>query len=390
VSDSRDVRSAALTLLVLLSLALAAGSAPAQDGGKRKRGGPVPPPPDAPTTPPGKRAPATPPAPKPTPPKPPQPPLAEPAELPREPGKPPRPPQALVHYMTGEPADAERAPSGPGLVLMGGGPDVNEAFQWMRGVIDGGDVVVLRTSGSDGYNLYLFEEIGGCDSVETLMVTTRQLANSEYVAWRVATAEAVFIAGGDQATYVAAWKGTRLSDALGVAWRRGAVLGGTSAGAAVLGRFVFGAKEGGVRSPAVLVDPFAPAVALERDLFRVSFLDECLVDSHVGQRQRRGRLVTFLARLMQDGWSEHPLGIGLDESTALVIERGGKGTVHGRGKVTLFRPTRAPKVCAPGLPLELDGISAWTLSAGDTVLLPAGVASVASRAVHASGGVLHE
>lgn len=387
------MRSAALALLVLLSLALAAGSAPAQDGGKRKRGGPVPPP-DAPTTPPGKRAPATPPqSPKPTPPKtppPPSPPRAEPVDPPREPGKPPRPPQALVHYVTGEPADAERAPSGPALVLMGGGPDVSEAFHWMKDVIDGGDVVVLRTSGSDGYNLYLFEEIGGCDSVETLLVTSRQLANSEYVAWRVATAEAVFIAGGDQATYVAAWKGTRLSDALGVAWRRGAVLGGTSAGAAVLGGFVFGAKEGGVRSPAVLVDPFDKAIVLERDLFRISFLDECLVDSHVGQRQRRGRLVTFLARLVQDGWCERPLGIGLDESTALVIARGGKGTVHGRGKVTLYRPTRAPRVCAPGQPLELDGVSAWTLSAGDTVLLPAGVASVASRAVHASGGVLHE
>ena len=79
--------------------------------------------------------------------------------------------------MTGEDSDAEVTPLGPGLILMGGGGEPDEAFEWWRNLLAAGDVVVLRASGSDGYNDYLFEEIGGVDSVETLLVDSVELAN---------------------------------------------------------------------------------------------------------------------------------------------------------------------------------------------------------------------
>ncbi|MEM1033029.1 MAG: hypothetical protein AAGN82_21965 [Myxococcota bacterium] len=111
---------------------------------------------------------------------------------------PPTPPADLERYLTGADADADVTPLGPGLIVMGGGADVDSAFRWQRDRVAGGDVVVLRTSGSDGYNGYLFDDIGGVDSVETLLVTTRTLANDPWVAARITGAEAVFMAGGDK------------------------------------------------------------------------------------------------------------------------------------------------------------------------------------------------
>lgn len=62
--------------------------------------------------------------------------------------------------------------------------------------------MVLRASGGDGYEDYVYSDIGGCDSIETLLVTARALADSDYVASRVRHAEGVFLAGGDQAVYM--------------------------------------------------------------------------------------------------------------------------------------------------------------------------------------------
>ncbi|MCO5166587.1 MAG: cyanophycinase [Planctomycetes bacterium] len=297
-------------------------------------------------------------------------------------------PKELVSFLTGDPDDLEVAPAGPALLLMGGGRDVDHAFAWFRDQARGGDIVVLRTSGADGYNAYLYQQIGGVDSVETLLVTTRALADSPWVARRIEEAEGVFIAGGDQATYVRAWKGTALERALHAAWRRGAALGGTSAGAAILGQFSYAALHGSLTSGAALRDPFTRDLTLEREFLRLSFLEGAVVDTHFGRRDREGRLLAFLARLMADGWHERPLGIGLDEETALAIGRGGKARVFGKGAVTLYRPHGPPAVCEPGRALRLEGVGAWTLRRNDTLDLPAGPGGPPPRRVAAADGAV--
>ncbi|MEQ9324206.1 MAG: hypothetical protein RIF41_33900, partial [Polyangiaceae bacterium] len=72
-------------------------------------------------------------------------------------GAPPTKPTGLVTFLTGNDEDADVTPTGPGLILMGGGTDVDAAFQWWMPYLSGGDIVVLRNTGSDGYNDYLFE-----------------------------------------------------------------------------------------------------------------------------------------------------------------------------------------------------------------------------------------
>ncbi len=85
---------------------------------------------------------------------------------------------------------------------MGGGTDNDDAIKWMFQKAGGGDVVVLRSAGTDGYNTYMYSELGvPVNSVETIIIDTRGKASIAAIATKIRNAEALFIAGGDQATY---------------------------------------------------------------------------------------------------------------------------------------------------------------------------------------------
>ena len=133
------------------------------------------------------------------------------------------------YYAVGDTKDvALPRPAYPTLVLMGGGPDVDDAFKWMIRKGGGGNVVVIRASGTDAYNPYIFA-MGGARSVETLVLPSRAAASDPFVLERVRGAEALFIAGGDQSDYLRFWKDTPLETALQELANRNVPLGGTSA-----------------------------------------------------------------------------------------------------------------------------------------------------------------
>ena len=297
-------------------------------------------------------------------------------------------PAGLTSYMTGNDADAEVTPAGPGVILMGGGTDVDAAFEWWKPYIAGGDVVVLRATGADGYNTYLYEDIGGCDSVETMLVTSAELAADPYVTWTVEHAEGVFIAGGDQAKYLKAWKDTPLAGALMAAHDRGAILGGTSAGCAVLGQYMFAAYNDTVYSEEALADPYNTYMTMERDFLPLASMKGWITDTHFVTRDRMGRLVGFLGRIVQDGWAKSPIGIGVDEATAVVVGPDGHGQVLGSGAAYVVRTTEKPTLCAEGKPLDFGGLGYVKLVAGDTVELPSGETGGAAQPLSASGGAL--
>src|SRR5258705_5256651 len=83
----------------------------------------------------------------------------------------PAPKPGYTAFIVGNPADAPE-PSGlsSGLVLMGGGLDVDEAYQWMCQRAGGGDFVVIRTTGTDAYNPYLQQLCPQMDSIETIII----------------------------------------------------------------------------------------------------------------------------------------------------------------------------------------------------------------------------
>ena len=143
------------------------------------------------------------------------------------------------YYVTGDPADVT-TPTRALVVMQGGGDDVDANFARMGEAAGGGDFVVLRASGADGYNDYI-HALCGCDSVETIVFNDRQAAFDDFVVRKIRSAEALFLAGGDQSNYVRYWKDTPVEDAIHSFLARGAPIGGTSAGMAVMGEFSYSA-----------------------------------------------------------------------------------------------------------------------------------------------------
>lgn len=229
-----------------------------------------------------------------------------------------------------------------GLVIMGGGTDVDAAIKWMIARSGGGNVVVLRATGTDAYNAYI-KGLGTVKSVETLKIDSRKLADDATVAHIVRNAEMLFIAGGDQADYVGYWKGTKVMAAINYLLNEKKVpVGGTSAGAAILGNYYFAADKGGLESADALANPYNTRVSLGKDDFlKAAFMQNVITDQHFSQRGREGRAAVFLARIMKD-WTKTPYGIAVDEKTAVCIDANGIAEVLGTNKA-FFLKTDAAK-----------------------------------------------
>jgi cyanophycinase len=235
---------------------------------------------------------------------------------------------------------------------MGGGTDVDAAFEWMCNRAGKGDFLVIRASGSDAYNPYVKKLCPQLNSVETIIITSVAGANSEYVKNRIRNAEALWIAGGDQSKYVKLWRGTAVQAGVNYLLNsKRAPVGGTSAGLAVLSEFVYTGSEGSVRSAQALADPFHAYVTLERSLFKAAAGKDMIFDSHFVSRDRMGRSLAFLARIAHDRWSSKPRGVGVADRTAILVEPDGIGTVVGEGAAYFFRAPGVAEMVKPGFPL---------------------------------------
>jgi cyanophycinase len=272
------------------------------------------------------------------------------------------------YFRLGQKADSQAAPTA-GIAMMGGGEDLDEAFRWLCGKANGGDFLVLRARGDDDYNPYV-KGLCKLNSVATLIIPNRKAAQDPAVADIIRHAEAVFIAGGDQARYVNFWRGTPVQDAINANIAAGKSIGGTSAGLAVLGEFSYGALNDpadgpGLSSAQVLQNPYHRRVTLVHDFLKVPQLAGIITDSHFAQRDRLGRTLGFLARLMQDGWSSAPRDIAVDAKSAVLVEADGKARVVGSGRGAYFlRPTQVPETCQSNVPLTWREISAYHASQG--------------------------
>ncbi|HEY3297433.1 MAG TPA: Type 1 glutamine amidotransferase-like domain-containing protein [Armatimonadota bacterium] len=144
------------------------------------------------------------------------------------------------YYRVGNANDTTTATT-PGTVLMGGGTDVDAAFQWMCQRSGNGDFLVIRATGTDAYNPYIQQLCPGENSVATLIIPSAAGANDPFVISTIQKAEAIWIAGGDQSNYINFWKGSPVQTNLNAAIARGIPIGGTSAGMNVLTQFLYSA-----------------------------------------------------------------------------------------------------------------------------------------------------
>ena len=230
----------------------------------------------------------------------------------------------------GDPADV-KTKTQPGLLLAGGSTDVEAAMKWFLERSGGGDVVIIRGSGSTGYNEFLYK-LGKVNSVETLLINSKALAQNDTVVQIVRNAEALFIAGGDQWNYTQYWMGTPLNDAINYLINDKKVpVGGTSAGLAILGEYFFDARYDGITSDTALQNPFHQKMSVNRGFIQSKYLTNLITDSHYDQRNRQGRHVVMLANI-QASTSKPVHGLGIDEKTALTIDEKGNLMVFGNNR----------------------------------------------------------
>jgi cyanophycinase-like exopeptidase len=275
------------------------------------------------------------------------------------------------YSVVGNPADVVTPTSGL-LVLQGGGTDVDENFVRMGARSGGGDFVVIRASGTDAYNPYIYS-LCSCDSVATIVFKNRKAAFQPFVIDTIRNAEALFIAGGDQSDYVNFWKNTPVEDAINFVASKPAPIGGTSAGMAVMSEFLYSAmSNSSLDSVEGLANPFHRDLTLDRDFLSLAKLGGLITDQHLIERDRMGRTMAFLARLVHDGWTTEGRAIAADRETALHVNPS-DGTAevlstptHTTPYVYFLRTPGPPEVCAPGTPLTYRNVAVYRIGPGGT------------------------
>jgi cyanophycinase len=286
-----------------------------------------------------------------------------------------------------------------GYALMGGGSDLDEAFRFLCEKSGGGDFLILRAAGDDDYNQYV-HALCRTNSIATLIVPSREAANDPKVADILRHAEAVFIAGGDQARYINWWQHTPVQDALNSHVAAGKPIGGTSAGLAVLGEYIYSAQGDAADDPDLtsaqaLANPYFDRVTMRRNFLQIDLFRNTLTDTHFAKRDRMGRSLVFLGRIVQDGWSEKPREIAVDEKSAVLVDGDGNSQVVGPGKGAYFMQVRRKTLtCQKGTPLTFRdvavlhifpkghfNISSWSGSGGVSYSLSVEAGAVTSTQV---------
>lgn len=270
--------------------------------------------------------------------------------------------QPYTSYFTGSTADVNTVTQ-KGVVLMGGAGEDDNAMRWFLNRVNGGDVVVLRVTGSNGYNSYMYNMTGVVqpNSVETLVVPSAAAANDPYVSTQITNAEGIWIAGGDQYDYVSLWRNSPVETAINhVINVKNGPVGGISAGMAIQGNAYFSAQNGTVTSNQALNNPYSNLVQIGYgDFLDNDFLENVITDTHYDNPDRKGRHSVFLARLMTDIGSPFT-GIASEEFVAVCIDENGLAKVYGEYPdyqdyayfihVNCTEPNE-PETCQPGQPL---------------------------------------
>jgi cyanophycinase len=271
------------------------------------------------------------------------------------------------YFRAGSPTDIQTKTQA-GFALMGGGDDLDQAFKWMCERTGGGDFLILRATGDDDYNPYV-QGLCHVNSVATLILPDRAAAEDPFAAATIRNAEAVFIAGGDQANYINFWMGTPVQQALNDAIARNIPFGGTSAGLAVQGEFVYSAQgdppDGPDLGPETLSNPFNPRVTIVHEFLNNQLLKDVITDTHFSARDRMGRTLVFMARILQDGRAHQIRDIAVDQRTAVLLEPSGMATVVGAGYAYFLQATQNPQTCKPNTPLTFRGVTVRSLHADE-------------------------
>jgi cyanophycinase len=283
---------------------------------------------------------------------------------------------------------ATPAPDHPrgSLVIVGGGPQpraIVQRFVDLAGGAGHARIIVLPMASAyaaeGGPEKAADLRALGADAIS--LNITREQANMDSVAHLFDDATGIWFNGGDQSRLTAVLEGTKVEAAIHARYRAGAVVGGTSAGAAVMSNPMITGEErhpGGVRP-----DTSTAFMTIARDNIVTTdgfgFIEGAIVDQHFLRRKRHNRLISLVLQ------GPVHLGVGIDESTAIIVSPDGHWEVMGESAALVF-DARHSEITPPDAPvLGATGVLLHVLPAGSSfdpasgeVTLPATPAEVGS------------
>jgi cyanophycinase len=266
------------------------------------------------------------------------------------------------------------------LFIVGGGPQPPALVQEFVDLAGGKQARIIVFAMASSSGLASGEEKAadlrklGATAMNVFVNSTQ--ANTDSVAHLLDDATGVWFGGGDQVLLAKALKGTKTERAIHRRYVAGAVIGGTSAGAAVMSAIMITGDErhpGGVR-PVNDSSSASAFMTIARDNIVTDagfgLISNAIVDQHFLRRKRNNRLVSLVL--------EQPvhLGVGIDESTALIVEPDGRWRVAGESVATVYDARRAA-ITSPGTTLGASGITMHVLPAGSRFDPRTGVVSLA-------------
>jgi cyanophycinase len=220
---------------------------------------------------------------------------------------------------------------------------------------DGARIAIVATASALGDEIFAayddaFRAVGAAATV-ALRPQTRDEANDPDLAAALDDCDGIFMTGGNQLILAGVVAATPFGAAIRAAYERGAVVGGTSAGASAVSEHMVAFGDEG-DTPRQGIAGLAVGLGL---------LPGVVVDQHFAQRSRYGRLLSLVAR------SPSLLGVGVDEDTAAVIRGGRVLDVVGSGCVFVVDGTDvvtdAP-LAEHDAPLLVSGAVVHTLPTG--------------------------
>ncbi|HEY0750020.1 MAG TPA: cyanophycinase [Chitinophagaceae bacterium] len=233
------------------------------------------------------------------------------------------------------------------LFIIGGGGRPPELMKAMLNTAQLGErdyIIVLPMSSSqpDSAYYYFKQSLNGLTSSPVINFSFSETTN-HFQPWldSLRNAKLVFITGGDQSRFMKSVLNTLVFNAIHDAYKNGATIAGTSAGAAVMSKYMITGNEliGNQRYQSTFVKVWQNNIELEQGL---GLLENVVVDQHFIARSRYNRLLSVIAK-----FPDHP-AVGIDEATAIIV-KGRKATVTGKSQVVVISKPKRLRVTDRGL-----------------------------------------
>ena len=221
------------------------------------------------------------------------------------------------------------------LVIVGGGDSVMPVIEHIVELGGGDRAKVLVVPFASGFP----EEMGlaqvqefldaGCEATELILCEKEKIDSPENIA-KLDSVTVVFFGGGDQNRLTSFLAGTKFLERIRTFYDEGGIVGGTSAGAAVMSKVMITGNQKSNESEPPPFDKIEKGDIVTSEGF--GFLKNVIIDQHFIIRKRENRLFSVLL--------DHPnmRGIGIDEPAAIVVKPDNTFEVIGTGQVLVFEP----------------------------------------------------